>query len=280
MTESAAHCKVAAWCDPAPATARFNPPGGQLVKQGKSNPVMRLAIISDIHGNLEALRAVLADIDRSRIDAVACLGDNVGYGPEPEEVVTLLRQRQIPSVMGNHELGIVDPAYFNWFNTTAQRSLVITRRLLSPDTLNYIKQLPSSLVILGCLCVHGCPPDSITTYLFELSDADLRSLLQDMAQPLGFVGHTHELEIILLDGQEVTRAPLPPPLTTLKQGVKALVNVGSVGQPRDGNNNAKYVIWDDSRRTLEVRFIPYDIAATAKKIVQRGFPQFYARRLW
>jgi predicted phosphodiesterase len=240
---------------------------------------MKLAIISDIHGNLAALREVLADIDRSRIDAVVCLGDNVGYGPEPEEVVTLLRQRQVPTVMGNHELGIVDPAYFHWFNATARQSLVITRRLLSPDTLHYIKQLPASLVIHGCLCVHGCPPNSSTTYLFEVSDADLRSLLQDTVQPLCFVGHTHELVIVILDDQDVTRAPLPP-LTTLKPGARALVNVGSVGQPRDGNNNAKYVIWDDSRRTLEVRFIPYNIAATAKKIIQRGFPEFYARRLW
>jgi predicted phosphodiesterase len=241
---------------------------------------MRLAVISDIHGNLEAFREVLADIDRSRIDAMLCLGDNVGYGPEPEAVVRLLRARQIPSVKGNHELGVTDPTSFHLFNSTAQASLLLTQRLITADTHAFIGQLPSYLVLGECLAVHGCPPDSITKYLFELADEELLVLLKHLPLRLSFVGHTHDLELVMNDGLELTRQPLDAGIVSLQSGRKYLINVGSVGQPRDGNNNAKYVIWDDAEQTLEVRFIPYDIAKTADRIIELGFPRFYATRLW
>ncbi|UCG80249.1 MAG: metallophosphoesterase, partial [Desulfobacterales bacterium] len=105
---------------------------------------MRLAIISDIHGNLEAFKEVLADIDQSKVDEIASLGDNIGYGPEPEEVVQLIRKHNIPSVMGNHELAVSDTRYLDWMNPSARQSLVMTRHLLSPDTLDYIDTLKPS----------------------------------------------------------------------------------------------------------------------------------------
>jgi predicted phosphodiesterase len=246
----------------------------------KGGEVMRLAVISDIHGNLEAFREVLADIDRSRIDSVLCLGDNIGYGPEPEAVLRLLRERQIPSVKGNHELGVTDPAFFHLFNSSAQASLLLTRRLISAETHAFIGQLPSYLVQGECLAVHGCPPDSMTRYLFELADEQLLVLLKRLPQRLSFVGHTHDLELVTFDGLELTRQSLGSGIISLHPGHRYLINIGSVGQPRDGNNNAKYVIWDDAQQSLEVRFIPYDIAKTADKIIALGFPRFYATRLW
>jgi predicted phosphodiesterase len=240
---------------------------------------MRLAVISDIHGNLEAFREVLSDIDRSRIDKVICLGDNVGYGPEPETVVRLLRQRVIPSVQGNHELGVTDPAYFHWFNSMAQASLNLTRRLMSEEALAFSADLPSYLILGDCLAVHGCPPDSVTRYLFEVADEELLVLLQHLPQRLSFVGHTHDLELVSYDGQELSRCGLGAGVVPLHPEHRFLVNVGSVGQPRDGNNNAKFVIWDDSEQTLEVRFVPYDISKTAARIIELGFPAFYAARL-
>lgn len=241
---------------------------------------MRLGIISDIHGNLEALRQVLADIDQSELDGVACLGDNIGYGPEPDEVVKLIRKRNIPSVMGNHELVIVDPKYLGEMNLTARRSSALTLDLLSPDTIDYIYGLKPSMIFHGALLVHGCPPDSITTYLFELSDVQLGQLFPAMQEKICFVGHTHDLEIISFDRGKVARAPLREGPAKLEEGQKYIINVGSVGQPRDGNNNAKYVIWDTCSHGIDVRFIPYDIAATAKKILRLGFPAFNAIRLW
>jgi predicted phosphodiesterase len=241
---------------------------------------MRLAVISDIHGNLEAFREVLADIDRSRMDKILCLGDNVGYGPEPEAVVQLLRERHIVSVKGNHELGVTDPDYFHWFNSLAQTSLRVTRSLLSEAALACLADLPPYLILGECLAVHGCPPDSTTRYLFELADEELLVLLKDLPQRLSFVGHTHDLELVSYDGLELNRRGLGAGVVALHPEHHFLVNVGSVGQPRDGNNNAKYVIWDDTEQTLEVRFVPYNIAKTAERIVELGFPAFYATRLW
>ncbi|HBD10048.1 MAG TPA: metallophosphoesterase [Syntrophobacteraceae bacterium] len=241
---------------------------------------MRLAVISDIHGNLEAFRQVLIDIDRSHIDQVLCLGDNIGYGPEPEAVVKLLRERHIPSVMGNHELGIKDPAIFHWFNSSAQASLLLTRQLISNDTLAFIANLPATHRLGDCLGVHGCPPDSVTRYLFDVSVEELAVLFRDLPQRLTFVGHTHDLELICWDGLELTRQELSPGVVSIQQSYRYLVNVGSVGQPRDGNNNAKYVIYDDADNLLEVRYVSYDIATTADKIIQLGFPRYYATRLW
>jgi predicted phosphodiesterase len=241
---------------------------------------MRLAIISDIHGNLEAFREVLADIDQAGVDGIASLGDNIGYGPEPEEVVLLIRQRNIPSVMGNHELAVVDTGCLDCMNPSARESLVLTKQLLSPDTVNYINMLKPSMTFHKSLCVHGCPPDSVTRYLFELSKTQLRELFLSMKEKICFVGHTHCPQIMSFDGEELASLPLSEGELTLQKDFQYIIDVGSVGQPRDGNNNAKYVIWDTSSQRIEMRFIPYDIATTARKILEIGLPEYNATRLW
>ena len=173
---------------------------------------MRIAIISDIHSNLEAFREVLADIDRSHVDHIVSLGDNIGYGPEPEEVLQLIRARNIPSIMGNHELGIIDPSCLSWFNHYARRSLEMNRELLSPADIEYIHTLAPAFALDRCLFVHGFPPDSTTTYLFDVSDFGLKRVLLSQDQELCFVGHTHVLELISFDGQRVRHARLPQPV--------------------------------------------------------------------
>jgi predicted phosphodiesterase len=240
---------------------------------------MRIAIVSDIHSNLAALEEVLADIDQSQVDAIISLGDNIGYGPDPEEVLQLLYARRIPSIMGNHELGIANPSYLSWFNDVARKSLEINRELLSPLSLNYLQTLESTFIMPGCLFVHGFPPASITTYLFEISDHELKRIFSSLAQELCFVGHTHTLELISFDGQKVRHSRLPEGDTHLEEGRKYLVNAGSVGQPRDGDNRAKYLIWDSDSRLLEVRFIRYEILKTVRGIMTLGLPIINADRL-
>ena len=241
---------------------------------------MRIGVISDIHGNLEAFMEVLKDLELSGVERVVCLGDNIGYGPEPERVVGLIRARNIPCVMGNHELGLVDPAYLSWFNPVARKSLMITRDLLSPESFAFMRSLQTSMTYEGCLCVHGCPPASITTYLFEARGFQLRQIFTNMKEKISFVGHTHDLEIISFDGHDIISARLREGSVALKKDLKYIVNAGSVGQPRDGNNNAKYVILDTQRQTLDVRYVPYDIGVTASAILELGFPSVNARRLW
>jgi diadenosine tetraphosphatase ApaH/serine/threonine PP2A family protein phosphatase len=241
---------------------------------------VRVAIISDIHGNLEAFKSVLADMETVDVAGVACLGDNVGYGPEPEAVVNLIRNREIPCVMGNHELVLTKADRLSNMNPMARKSALMTRDLISSDTMDYMRRLKPSMHFHGALCVHGCPPASITKYLILLSREELIAVFRSMADRICFAGHTHELAFISFDGEEVFRDPLGRAERVFRKDRQYIVNVGSVGQPRDGDNRAKYVIWNLSRHTVHARFVPYDIGKTARKILALGLPEFNASRLW
>lgn len=241
---------------------------------------MRLAVISDIHGNLEAFEAVLRDMKRTQPDDILCLGDNVGYGPDPEAVLNELRDRRIPSVMGNHELGIVNARALSWFNDLARQSLEITRQLLSAESVEFIANLPPLIVMHGVRAVHGFPPASMTRYLLEAYEAEIARVMEHLDEDICFVGHTHELRLVSISGKRVEYQPLKRGSVSLPEGKRYIINAGSVGQPRDGDNRAKYVIWDTEARILEVRRIPYNIPLTAEKIRQRGLPEFNAHRLF
>jgi predicted phosphodiesterase len=241
---------------------------------------MKIAVIADIHGNLEAFKQVLLDIEQSRVEAVVCLGDCIGYGPEPDEVVSLVRELNMSCIMGNHELGLVDRDYLDWFNEPTRESLLLTHDLLSWETLEFLKGLKPAMVLDGCRFVHGCPPDSMTTYMFEIAEHELAAIFASTKERLCFVGHTHTLEIIESDGKRISRDKLRQGLRKISENSRYIVNVGSVGQPRDGNMKAKYVVWDSSDQTIDVRFVPYDIAVTTRKILELGFPELNAKRLW
>ncbi|EHJ47709.1 metallophosphoesterase [Solidesulfovibrio carbinoliphilus subsp. oakridgensis] len=240
---------------------------------------MLLAVIADIHANLEAFEAVLAAIDRERPAAVVNLGDAVGYGPDPEAVLRLLAERGIPSVRGNHEWAVADPARESRFNPQAREALARTRELLPPELVARIAAFPTSLSLYGCRFVHGLPPNDTGTYLFEAGEVTLRRAFARTAERVSFVGHTHMLEAASLAGRDVERYELAlgdNPLDPLRRHI---VNVGSVGQPRDGDNRAKYGLYDDVAHVLAIRAVPYDIEAVARKILARGLPPRYADRL-
>ncbi len=241
---------------------------------------MRIAIISDIHGNATAFEAVLEDIEHhAQVEAIYCLGDNIGYGPEPEKVISMLISHQIPSVLGNHELAINQPETLPWFNPAARTSLEKTMDLLSETAKAHIAGFSLSMTIGDCRLVHGFPPDSPTTYLFEVPPQHIQETLSEMEERIVFVGHTHELLIVELGGEDITTNPLNRGRIELDPQKKYLINAGSVGQPRDGNNKAKYIIWDDGTNELNVRFISYNINDTVKKIYQAGLPEQHAWRL-
>ena len=241
---------------------------------------MRLAILSDIHGNYEALKQVLIDLDRAKVDSEICLGDCIGYGPEPEETIREVMQRKIPAILGNHEMAAIDPEQLNWFNPLARRPLEKTIRMLSPTSRDYISQLPFYRIAAKARFVHGFPPESAQTYLFQKKAPELRKAFELMEERICFLGHTHTLELIRYDGRQVDRMKLGEGETQLDGNARYIVNVGSVGQPRDGTNHAKYIIWDKSKGVIDVRFIPYDIASTVAKIEAAGLPENHAKRLW
>lgn len=241
---------------------------------------MKLAVISDIHGNAAAFREVLRDIERAGISTIYCLGDSIGYGPEPDEVIRMVRERSILSIQGNHELAVNQPGYLNWFNPIARISLEKTLTMLSRKSLDDIAGLPFFLTGHNCRFVHGFPPDSATTYLFEADPEQVDAAMTEAKEPICFVGHTHELMIVIHDGREVSRHPLKRETIMLDTGCRYIINVGSVGQPRDGTNHAKYVIFDDQALELEVRFVDYNVTETIDKIYAAGLPEQHAWRLF
>ena len=240
---------------------------------------MRFAVISDIHANREALEAVLADIQRWQPDAVYCLGDVIGYGPEPGAVIELLLKNAITSVRGNHELAVMTPRFLEWFNPIARVSIEKTTGLLRPGEVAAISRFPPVMSAHRCRFVHGFPPDRVKTYLFEASEYQLIRTLGQAVERICFVGHTHELEVVAYDGKQVTHRMLTREVVGLDAGSRYLVNIGSVGQPRDGDNHAKYVLWDDGAQTLDIRYVAYDIEAAVGKIMAAGLPESHALRL-
>jgi diadenosine tetraphosphatase ApaH/serine/threonine PP2A family protein phosphatase len=240
---------------------------------------MTSAIISDIHGNQEALLQVLDDIEAHSVKEIICLGDCIGYGPDSEPVIQAVRKRGIPTLLGNHELAARDQTHLTWFNPRAKKSLEMTIAMLSPASLEFIQGLPTSLIIGEDRFVHGFPPDSVHTYLFQKTDLELMAAFNQMAQRICFVGHTHDLEIVEFDNRQITRRPLAPGSIPLTGDRQYIINVGSVGQPRDGSNEAKYVLWQKDENRIEVRCVPYDIDAVIEKINARGLPEENARRL-
>ena len=187
---------------------------------------MRLAIISDIHGNFEAYRQVVEDIGRCQVDSIISLGDNIGYGPEPERVIQQIRALKIPSVLGNHELALHDKEYLNWFNPAARKSLSKTHTLLSKQSLRFVSHLEPFLVSYDCRFVHGFPPDSPLIYLFQMSDHKKKQVFAEIEERLCFIGHTHTLEIISYDGHHLEHENLPQGKIRLEAERKYFINVG------------------------------------------------------
>lgn len=241
---------------------------------------MKIAVFSDIHGNLEALEAATDDVAGMAADMVVCLGDLIGYGPDPEAVVSRVARLGFVAILGNHEEALVSRRARQWMNFQARENSIATELLLSADARRYCSALPRQYRAENALFVHGAPPDSVTIYLYKLQQPDIEKIFAENSERIFFVGHTHELQVVSLEGKDVVReTPAVGKLVQLRQEKKYLVNCGSVGQPRDGDSRAKYILWDSDRRTIEVRAVHYDVEKTAKKIIARGFPRAYADRL-
>lgn len=240
---------------------------------------MRLAVLSDIHGNLQALEAVTRDLAGLGADRVVGLGDMVGYGPQPQECLDLIRERGMTCLVGNHEQGLFDPALTRWFNPRARISLEVTRSLLAEEAMEYLATLPEVLDIADCRLVHGAPPDSVATYLNQLSDGQLTRAMEQTPGRLAAVGHTHYLELIIPGEHGIVRRTPGAGTISLAAHPKAIVNAGAVGQPRDGDPRAKYVIWDSDQRELTVRKVAYDFPTTQRLIRAGEMPDVYAELL-
>ena len=238
---------------------------------------MKIAIISDIHANAEALDRVLLEIEQRNVGNTICLGDIVGYNADPNPCVERVKQAGIPSLLGNHDAvacGLEEP----WgFNVVALTAALWTRNQLTEENKAFLRELPDQQVMdSSFIAVHGAPSDR-DTYLFSMEDLRPEfDYLKEYDVPLCFFGHTHCQGIF---SQKGPQAPGKDGLFTLEEGELFFVNPGSVGQPRDGNARAAFAIYDTERRTVELIRVDYDKKTTAEKISQAGLPMFLAERL-
>jgi predicted phosphodiesterase len=234
---------------------------------------MAIAIISDIHGNLEALKAVFNYIDQNNIQSVYCLGDIVGYGPNPNECVELVAERCEYVVIGNHDhaaLGLTSTEYFNDF---AKISTHWTTNNLSEENKNYLHALDFTLSTEKFLAVHATP-SAPSMWHYILSEADAQHEFKFFDERICFIGHSH-FPIIFNDRAGFTRAPR----VRLEPGDKFIVNVGSVGQPRDGNPKTCFCVYSQEEDIIEFVRLEYEMEKTREKIIRAGLPVFLADRL-
>lgn len=241
---------------------------------------MRIAVISDIHGNFEAFNEVLKNIYYNRIDRIVNLGDSIGYGPEPEDVLNLIEKRNITNILGNHEQAILEEVCQQCFMLGAIDTIEHTKKFLTTASLIYLKTLPKTVLLNDALFVHGCPPDSLSIYLNHLTVSEIKNVFQSFPNRLAFSGHTHRFMLFSYNGKKIDFQPPKNEPMILDQERRYIFNVGSVGQPRDNDSKAGYVIWDTDVNSLEVKRIPYNIRTTAEKIIQRGFRRNDADRLF
>jgi diadenosine tetraphosphatase ApaH/serine/threonine PP2A family protein phosphatase len=237
---------------------------------------MLLAIFSDIHGNLDALDAVLADADARRPDACVCLGDFVGYGAAPNECIDRLLPRIEVAVAGNHDLAACGRIKLGYFNPDAAQAARWTTEMLTPEHLQYLRELPFSVAWRGVRLVHSSPAEPEEWhYVFSPGDAAFE--MESCAEDVCFIGHSHYPGTFELAGASVryTREERVDGV----RGRRYLVNVPSVGQPRDGDPRAGYLLFDDEALRFEHVRLEYDIPAAMRRIRDAGLPGFLADRL-
>ena len=243
---------------------------------------MKYAIISDLHANLEALEAVLADM-QPHADAVICLGDIVGYNANPNECLELVQNVCNVVIAGNHDQAACDLRLYDDFSEYAKEAMHWTREQLTPAWKQYLYSLPNTATFGGCwLAAHGSPRDTDEYLFHELHFQEAFSYLHAYMPDLRgcFIGHTH-LPMIWECTQEglVRPAETTSLRVTLDSTRRYIINPGSVGQPRYGSPEASYLLLDDQALTVEFRFVDYDVATAQDKIYDAMLPLPLAERL-
>jgi predicted phosphodiesterase len=238
---------------------------------------MRIAVLSDIHANLHALEAVLADIDREGVDEVWCLGDVVGYGPRPNECVDLVRARADLCLCGNHDLAVLGSLDIAEFSGDAAAAARWTQGEIGDDQAAWLRGLAPSGARGEAELFHGSPRDPVWDYV--LSEEVARACLEATTAPVVLVGHSHVALALSLQDGRVGGGLAPAATDTDLASARWLLNPGSVGQPRDGDPRAAWVLIDDGARRGTFRRVPYPIEQTQSEIRDRGLPAALAARL-
>jgi predicted phosphodiesterase len=229
---------------------------------------MRLAVLSDIHSNLQGLQKSLEIVSQKNVDAVVCLGDLIGYGANPNECIELVRKTTEHILLGNHDEAAIELSKTEYFNPLARTAAEWTSKELTKEHVEFIQRLPFTLELDGSLFVHSSPYEPAEWH-YILSPADAQFNFYYFTQPVCFLGHSHVPAIYCDDGR--SREFLP--------GKKFIINVGSVGQPRDNDWRLSLGIFDTEAGTYENIRSEYDVEEAAERIRNAGLPRPLADRL-
>ena len=235
----------------------------------------KYAILGDIHSNWEALSAVLEDAEANGVNAHICVGDIVGYNADPSACLEKVRELCIAVVRGNHDHYVSHDECLEDFHPLAANVIDWTRRQLTREQIQYLRNLRLTQMVDGFTIVHSTL-DMPEKWGYVLDTLDAEANFNYQSSSVCFHGHTHVPVVFERQGR-VIRSSFTTYRTTL--GRKCFVNTGSVGQPRDGDPRASYIIYEPAQRRLELRRIPYDIVATQRKIAEAGLPDRLAKRL-
>ena len=238
---------------------------------------MRTLIISDIHANLPALEAVLADA--GQFDATWCLGDLVGYGPDPNECVERIAGLpNLQCIMGNHDAAAVGAIEVDAFNPDARKTVLWTRERLTPANKEYLKNLPERIKLEFITLVHGSPFKPIWEYLLDTRSATISFEFYDTQYC--FVGHTHLPVLYYLPDDRLTaQLIVPEHVSQMTLAPRAILNPGSVGQPRDRDSRSAYAILDMTDFTWEWHRVQYDIRGVQEHMLKENLPERHITRL-
>jgi len=239
---------------------------------------MRYGILSDIHSNLEALNAVMGAFLNEAIDQYLCVGDIVGYAANPRECIEKVQSLNCPVVAGNHDWACVSLFSLEHFNPIASEAVLWTRSKLSENNQAYLESLKLTFKNKDLALVHGTL-DNPQDFSYMTDGFVAEETFRLMDAPICFIGHTHVPGIFTKDGDEQIHYR-EDSSCDLALGHKYIVNVGSVGQPRDGNTQAAYCIYDTVAKKVEIKRAPYEIELTRKKINSAGLPEYLSHRLF
>jgi predicted phosphodiesterase len=237
---------------------------------------MRVAVISDVHANYHALEAVLQEIDAESVDAVWCLGDTVGYGPRPNDCCDIVKDRADYCLVGNHDLVVLGELTVSDFNDEAAAAAIWTSQVLTPESRGFLAGLKPFGEVEGVDLFHASARDPVWEYV--LTEEAAEATLDLSHAPLVLVGHSHVALAITVTGGHVVGGPAPGGSEVALDG-RWLLNPGSVGQPRDGDPRAAWLLLDLDERFAAFRRVPYSIERTQSEMRERGLPRVLAARL-
>ena len=240
-------------------------------------PPLRVAAISDIHGNLYALEAVLDAVEADSPDEIWCLGDVVGYGPRPNPCCALVAERARIGLAGNHDLGVLGLIDLDEFSYDAAFSARWTRAVLTDESRTYLEGLPSQMKLDNAELFHGSPSDPVWDYVLTV-DGALDALRRTEA-PVVLVGHSHAALALGLERSALQGGVAPDKTEIDLSSGRWLLNPGSVGQPRDGDPRAAYLLLDFDAGRATFRRVPYAVERTQAEIRERKLPEALAERL-